>query len=64
MKKYENPDLRPEPLGVAEATRALKLPRRPPTEDDRPRRNGFKPHGIDGQMSVFDLLNDDGGRRR
>jgi hypothetical protein len=59
VKKYENPDIKPESEGLTEAKRALELPKRAPTDEDRPRRNGYRPRVIEGQMSVFDVLEED-----
>jgi hypothetical protein len=50
---------------MAAALRALRLPRRKPTEADRPRRPSVVPTPIAGQMSIFDLTDEDArGPRR
>jgi hypothetical protein len=58
---YRNPDIPPDPLGITEAIRAVKLPKRTPTENDRPRWRGKKTKTLKGQTTVFDFL--DGNRR-
>jgi hypothetical protein len=63
---YRNPDISPDPAGIAQAVRAVKLPKRRPTDDDRPRRKSRKPNVIAGQVTVDEMIvmieNEDGDR--
>jgi hypothetical protein len=61
---YRNPDLPNDRPGIAEAKRALKLPKRAPTDDDRPPPRIVRTHVIEGQTTVFDFLDEDGRNRR
>jgi len=62
--KYRNPDIPSDHRGIADALRASKLPKRAPTDDDSPRHAGAKHHAIEGQLSVFDVLDADQDERR